>query len=126
MVKIRLRRIGAKKRPFYRIVATDSRSARDGRFIELLGTYDPNSDPPTIKIKKDRVEYWLGTGAQPSDTARGLLKVEGFLGGVVFMLLLFGYALTLDVDHVPMLVWDQSGTPQSRDLVSAIRDTKEG
>jgi small subunit ribosomal protein S16 len=82
VVKIRLRRMGAKKRPFYRIVATDSRNARDGRFIELLGTYDPNADPPIIKIKRDRVEYWLGTGAQPSDTARGLLKVEGLLGGV--------------------------------------------
>lgn len=82
MVKIRLRRMGAKKRPFYRIVAADSRNARDGRFIELLGTYDPNMDPPIIKVKRDRVEYWLGTGAQPSDTVRGLLKVEGFLGGV--------------------------------------------
>lgn len=82
VVKIRLRRMGAKKRPFYRIVAADSRNARDGRFIELLGTYDPNTDPPTISVKKDRIEYWLSQGAQPSDTMRGLLKVEGFLGGV--------------------------------------------
>jgi small subunit ribosomal protein S16 len=82
VVKIRLRRMGAKKRPFYRIVAADSRMARDGRFIELLGTYDPNMDPPVITLKRDRIEYWLGTGAQPSDTTRGLLKREGFLGGV--------------------------------------------
>lgn len=82
MVKIRLRRMGAKKRPFYRIVVADSRTARDGRFIEVIGTYDPNQDPPEITIKGDRVEYWLGNGAQPSDVARGLLKRQGFLGGV--------------------------------------------
>lgn len=82
MVKIRLRRMGAKKHPFYRIVVADERCARDGRFIEAVGTYDPNQDPPEIKVKNDRVEHWLGVGAQPSDTARGLLKVAGFLGGV--------------------------------------------
>ncbi len=82
MVKIRLRRMGAKKHPFYRIVVADERCARDGRFIEAIGTYDPNQDPPEIKVKNDRVEHWLGVGAQPSDTARGLLKVAGFLGGV--------------------------------------------
>ncbi|MCE5199285.1 MAG: 30S ribosomal protein S16 [Armatimonadota bacterium] len=81
MVKIRLRRMGAKKRPFYRIVAADSRTARDGRFIEILGFYDPTQDPPEIKINRERIEYWLGTGAQPSDTTRGLLKTQGFLGG---------------------------------------------
>ena len=82
MVKIRLRRMGAKKRPFYRLVIADSRTARNGRFIELVGTYDPNLDPPAINLKKDRIEYWLGTGAQPSDTARWLLKTQGFLGGL--------------------------------------------
>lgn len=82
MVKIRLRRMGAKKHPFYRIVIADERCARDGRFIEAVGTYDPNQDPPEIKVKNDRIEHWLGVGAQPSDTARGLLKVAGFLGGV--------------------------------------------
>jgi len=80
VVKIRLRRIGAKKRPFYRIVAADCRCARDGRFIELLGTYDPNQDPPEIKLQRDRIQYWLDNGARPSDTARGLLKSQGFLG----------------------------------------------
>jgi small subunit ribosomal protein S16 len=82
VVKIRLRRIGAKKRAFYRLVVCDSRTARNGRFIESVGTYDPNLDPPAINMKKDRIEYWLGTGAQPSDTARWLLKTQGFLGGL--------------------------------------------
>jgi small subunit ribosomal protein S16 len=74
--------MGAKKRPFYRIVVADSRTARDGRFIEIVGTYDPTQDPPEITVKRDRIDYWLGTGAQPSDVARGLLKTQGFLGGV--------------------------------------------
>ena len=82
MVKIRLRRMGAKKKPFYRIVIADSRSSRDGRFIELVGTYDPNPDPPVVKVNSERIQYWLDNGARPSDTTRGLLKVVGFLGGV--------------------------------------------
>ena len=73
-VRIRLQRHGAKKRPFYRVVAADQRAPRDGRFIELLGTYDPLQDPPAIRLKKDRVDYWLGVGASPSDTAQWLLK----------------------------------------------------
>lgn len=72
-VRIRLQRHGAKKRPFYRVVATDKRAPRDGRFIELLGTYDPLQDPPAIRLKKDRVDHWLSVGAQPSDTARWLI-----------------------------------------------------
>jgi len=82
VVKIRLRRMGAKKRAFYRIVVADSRTARNGRFIESVGTYDPNLDPPAIKVEKERIEHWLGIGAQPSDTARWLLKSQGFLGGL--------------------------------------------
>lgn len=73
-VRIRLQRHGAKKRPFYRVVAADQRARRDGRFIELLGTYDPLQDPPAIRLKKDRVDYWLGVGAQPSDTANYLIN----------------------------------------------------
>ena len=69
-VRIRLQRHGAKKRPFYRVVAADQRAPRDGRFIELLGTYDPLQDPPLIRLKKDRVEHWLRVGAKPSDTAQ--------------------------------------------------------
>ncbi len=81
MVKIRLRRMGARKRPFYRVVVADSRSPRDGRFIEAIGTYDPTVDPPAVKINIERAEYWLKNGAQPTDIARALLKKAGLLGG---------------------------------------------
>ena len=79
MVKIRLRRMGMKKKPFYRLVVTDSRNARDGRFIEEVGYYDPLTEPATLKIDEERAKYWLGTGAQPTDTVRGLLKKGGVL-----------------------------------------------
>jgi small subunit ribosomal protein S16 len=71
---IRLRREGTKNRPFFRIVATDSRMPRDGRFLELLGTYDPLKEGANYTIKKERIEYWLSTGAKPSDTVRSILK----------------------------------------------------
>ncbi len=74
MVKIRLRRMGAKKAPYYRIVVADSRSPRDGRFIEELGTYDPMADGEKLKVDRERVAYWVANGAQPTDTVRGLLK----------------------------------------------------
>ena len=74
MVKIRLRRVGAKKAPFYRVVVADSHFARDGRFIEEIGTYDPLTEPATIKIDMERAKYWISSGAQPTDTVRGLLK----------------------------------------------------
>jgi small subunit ribosomal protein S16 len=74
MVKIRLRRMGAKKAPFYRVVVADSRAPRDGRFIEEIGTYNPLTNPSEIKINAERAKYWLGTGAQPTDILRTLLK----------------------------------------------------
>ena len=74
MVKIRLRRVGAKKAPFYRIVVADSRSPRDGRFIQEIGTYDPMAEGEKIKVDMDRAKYWIANGAQPTDTVRGLLK----------------------------------------------------
>ena len=74
MVKIRLRRMGAKKAPYYRVVVADSHSPRDGRFIEELGTYDPMADSDKIKVDMERVKYWISNGAQPTDTVRGLLK----------------------------------------------------
>ena len=74
MVKIRLRRVCAKKAPFYRVVVADSHFARDGRFIEEIGTYDPLTEPATIKIDMERAKYWISNGAQPTDTVRGLLK----------------------------------------------------
>ncbi len=73
-VRIRLTRKGAKKSPFYRVVVADSEAPRDGRFIEVLGTYDPRQDPAEVKIDGDRLDYWLGNGAQPSDTVRSLIK----------------------------------------------------
>ena len=74
MVKIRLRRMGAKKAPYYRIVVADSRSPRDGRFIEELGTYDPMAEGNKLNLDVERVKYWVSQGAQPTDTVRGLLK----------------------------------------------------
>ena len=74
MVKIRLRRMGAKKAPYYRIVVADSRSPRDGRFIEELGVYDPMAEGEKIKVDMERAKYWISNGAQPTDTVRGLLK----------------------------------------------------
>ena len=79
MVKIRLRRMGAKQHPFYRLVVADSRSPRDGRFIEHLGYYDPMTDPVQVKIDVEKVKLWLRQGAQPSEAARSLLKREGIL-----------------------------------------------
>ena len=79
MVKIRLKRMGMKKKPFYRLVVTDSRNCRDGRFIEEIGYYNPVSEPVEMKIAAERAKYWLGVGAQPTDTVRGLLKKGGVL-----------------------------------------------
>lgn len=76
-VKIRLKRIGMKKVPFYRVVVSDSRSPRDGRFIEEIGHYDPLKNPAEIKIDTDRAQYWIKSGAQPTDTVRSLLKKSG-------------------------------------------------
>lgn len=73
MVKIRLRRMGAKKAPFYRIVVADSRCPRDGRFIEEIGTYDPMAEGENIKVDLERAKYWISNGAQPTETVRGLL-----------------------------------------------------
>ena len=74
MVKIRLTRLGAHKRPFYRVVVTDSRTRRDGPFIEILGTYDPLKDPSEIKLDMEKVKLWLQRGAQPTDTAKKLIQ----------------------------------------------------
>lgn len=79
MVRLRLRRMGAKKAPFYRVVAADASSPRDGRFIEVLGHYNPTKNPQIIELKEDRVMYWLGVGAQPSETVRSLFRKKGLL-----------------------------------------------
>lgn len=74
MLKLRLKRIGTKKRPYYRIVVADSRSPRDGRFIETVGTYDPRKNPSEVTLKENRIRYWLNHGGQPTDTVRDILK----------------------------------------------------
>ena len=73
MVAIRLRRAGSKKRPYFRVVVTDSRAARDSSFVEILGHYNPRTKPPLVDIKQDRVDYWISKGAQPSDSVRTLI-----------------------------------------------------
>lgn len=79
MVKIRLTRGGAKKNPFYRIVVADSRAARDGKFIEILGTYDPLKDPAEVKINEEKAKKWISDGAKPTDTVRALLKKQNII-----------------------------------------------
>ncbi|HIS30505.1 MAG TPA: 30S ribosomal protein S16 [Candidatus Limivivens intestinipullorum] len=76
-VKIRLRRMGQKKAPFYRIIVADSRSPRDGRFIEEIGTYDPNTDPSVFKINEELAKKWLANGAQPTEVVAKLFKIAG-------------------------------------------------
>ncbi|MBI4483015.1 MAG: 30S ribosomal protein S16 [Acidobacteria bacterium] len=74
MLAIRLTRLGAKKRPVYRVVVTERAGARDGKFVEILGHYDPTTEPATVQIDRDRAEFWMARGAQPSETVRSLLK----------------------------------------------------
>ncbi len=78
-VKIRLRRMGAKKAPFYRVVVADSRYPRDGRFIEEVGTYDPTKNPSEFKVDVEKTKKWLSSGAQPTDTVRTLMKLHGII-----------------------------------------------
>jgi small subunit ribosomal protein S16 len=77
LVKIRLTRLGSHKKPFYRMIVTDSKTRRNGPFIEILGTYDPLKEPSDIKIDMERAKFWLGKGAQPSDTAKRLMQKAG-------------------------------------------------
>ncbi|MBI9070429.1 MAG: 30S ribosomal protein S16 [Melioribacteraceae bacterium] len=78
-VKLRLRRMGKKRQPIYKVVAADTRSPRDGKFIEEIGLYNPKTEPATINLKEDRASYWLGVGAQPTDTVKNLLSKAGIL-----------------------------------------------
>ncbi len=79
-VKIRLRRVGAKKSPFYRVVVADSRYPRDGRFIEEIGTYNPLAEPSEFKIDAEKAAKWIANGAQPTDTVKALMKKNGIIG----------------------------------------------
>lgn len=80
MLSIRLRRTGTTKRPYYRVVVADSRAWRDGRFVEVLGHYDPRRNPAVVQIDAERARYWIGKGARPSETVRSLLKKKGGAG----------------------------------------------
>jgi small subunit ribosomal protein S16 len=77
MVRIRLRRMGSKGKPFYRIIVADQRAPRDGRYLDLIGTYDPLQDPPEISIDEDKIAKWIGNGAQPSESVSSLLRTKG-------------------------------------------------
>lgn len=77
MVRIRLRRMGSKGKPFYRIVVADQRAPRNGKYLDLIGTYDPHQDPPEISIDEEKISKWIGNGAQPSDSVSSLLKTKG-------------------------------------------------
>lgn len=79
MVKIRLQRFGSKKRPFYRVVAADSRKPRDGRYLEIIGVYDPTKEPAYVKIDQEKTLKWLHKGAQPTDTVKSLLSKAGII-----------------------------------------------
>jgi small subunit ribosomal protein S16 len=76
LVSIRLARIGKKKKPFYRVVVIEKRNPRNGRFVEIVGTYDPLKDPAEVKLEAERIKFWLGRGAQPSDTVRSFLRKQ--------------------------------------------------
>ncbi len=78
-VKIRLSRLGAKKKPYYRLVAADTESPRDGKFLDVLGSYDPMKDPAAVTVHKEKIQHWLGKGAMVSESARAILKKEGLL-----------------------------------------------
>ena len=83
MVRIRLKRVGAKKHPFYRVVVADQRAARDGAFIEQIGTYDPFPNPPEIKLNEEKLNEWIGKGAQPSESVTSLMRTAGIVSKAV-------------------------------------------
>jgi len=101
-VRIRLRRIGKKKQPQYRLVVADSRAPRDGRFIETIGRYNPRVEPPLVSVDEDRALHWLRSGAQPSDTARSLLAKAGVL-----------QKLAAPVEEAPAAPVEETGSEQS-------------
>ena len=113
MVKIRLRRMGAKKAPFYRVVVADSRYPRDGRFIEEIGTYDPRQNPAAVNIDVERAQAWIKTGAQPTDTVRDLLKKAGLSSRILeaHMKELLIYIAQSLVEHPESVSVTEYGTP---------------
>ena len=119
MVKIRLKRMGAKKRPFYRLVVADSRSPRDGRFIELLGYYDPLTEPAKVQVDADKVREWMRKGARPSDAARDLLVREGILAKVPRAIREAPVADAPAAAAAPVTARETPGSPEEVDAVDA-------
>jgi len=117
-VKLRLRRMGKKRQPVYKVVAADARSPRDGRFIEAIGLYNPKTEPATIEIKEDRALYWLGVGAIPTVTVRNLLRKKGIL----MKNQLIKKGLTEDVIEKKMAEWEKM---QEAKLASQKKTTEE-
>ena len=114
MVKIRLRRAGAKKKPSYRVVVADSRAPRDGRFIEIIGHYNPRTDPVTVNVYEDRVLHWLAEGAQPTDSVRRLLENLGTLARFV--------RLKAGEDLEKLLAEAQSAWEQNQGKIQAVAE----
>jgi small subunit ribosomal protein S16 len=119
LVKIRLKRMGAKKRPFYRLVVADSRSPRDGRFIELLGYYDPLTEPAKVQVDADKVREWMRKGARPSDAARDLLVREGILAKVPRAFREAPVADAPAAAAAPLTARETPGSPEEVDAVDA-------
>ncbi len=120
-VKLRLTRMGRKKRPFYRIVAIDSRAPRDGRYLENLGYYDPLQEPSEVRVNEERVLYWLGVGAVPSDTVRSILRREGIL----FKWDLIRRGLSEEEMAEKMKMWEVIQLERQRRLEQKLAEKKE-
>ena len=114
MVRIRLRRVGGKKQPSYRIVAADKESPRDGRFLEILGFYNPRTEPPTLEMKEDRIYEWLGKGAQPSDSLERMLNSSGLMDR--FKRFKQGEAIEVLLQEAEAAAEERKGSPKTRSL----------
>jgi len=123
MVRIRLRRVGAKNQPSYRIVAADKESPRDGRFLEILGFYNPRTDPATLKVKEDRVYEWLSNGAQPSDSVKQLFQSSGVFDR--FERFKAGESLETLMEEATAAEKDRLGTTKTSHLAPAQKTKKE-
>jgi small subunit ribosomal protein S16 len=121
MVRIRLRRVGGKKQPSYRIVVADKESPRDGRFLEILGFYNPRTDPPTLEMNEDRIYEWLSKGAQPSDSLKQMLTSSGLMDR--FERFKKGEALEVLLQEAEAAAEERKGSPKTSSL-SASKKTK--
>jgi small subunit ribosomal protein S16 len=117
MVRIRLRRVGGKKQPSYRIVAADKESPRDGRFLEILGFYNPRTEPPTLEMKEDRIYDWLSKGAQPSDSLTQMLTSSGLLDR--FKRFKQGEALEVLLQEAEAAAEGRRGSPKTSSLAAS-------